>query len=346
MVKIDLGYGVWKLLLVVGVFYSSVHLALKPSTKFGLPTTEDNQFHPLLIIPFQGWWTETAPAKAPGLKFHTDPVQHKWMQQLVTPAVAVGLPLIYVVAVMLGSRVQANHGVSHKPFLKKYVQPIYNVVQIIVCAWMVWGLWPEDPINNPFSLNSLPSKNVEYFVFIHYLTKYLDWCDTTFMILGKNFRQVSFLQVFHHATIGMVWGLVLDSGWGSGTVAWGAFINSVTHVFLYSHYFVTSLGFKNPFKKGLFAFQQLQFLSCIVHAVLVFGGSKLGTESVYPRHLSWLQVLYHPVMLFLFGTQLYWVPSWLIGETATHEIKVSMTEAKAKKMKKTISTAGTKKKVQ
>ena len=26
MVKIDLGYGVWKLLLVVGVFYSSVHL--------------------------------------------------------------------------------------------------------------------------------------------------------------------------------------------------------------------------------------------------------------------------------------------------------------------------------
>ena len=91
----------------------------------------------------------------------------------------------------------------------------------------------------------------------------------------------------------------------------------MTHVLLYTHYFVTSLGLKNPLKKALFGFQQAQFLSCIVHAVLVFGGDVLGTEHIYPRHLSWLQVLYHPVMLFLFLTQLYWVPNWLVGETAT-----------------------------
>ena len=365
--KMDLGSGTWKLLLVVSTFYSSVHLALKSSKQAVgggfLPSTDKNQYHPLLIIPFKGWYGEGKPQTAPGLKFHTAP-EHAWMHSLVSPAFAVGLPMLYVFCVMLGSRLMANNycGSSKKSFLKKYIQPIYNVLQIAVCAWMVWGLWPEDILRNPFSLNTKRTKNVEYFVFIHYLTKYLDWCDTTFMILGKSFRQVSFLQVFHHATIGMVWGLVLDSGWGSGTVAWGAFINSgkrkdhhfhfhfilyiifnkiyqpdplslslsiftlcptlnsicsVTHVLLYTHYFVTSLGLKNPLKKALFGFQQAQFLSCIVHAVLVFGGDVLGTEHIYPRHLSWLQVLYHPVMLFLFLTQLYWVPNWLVGETAT-----------------------------
>jgi len=90
------------------------------------------------------------------------------------------------------------------------------------------------------------------------------------MILGKSFRQISFLQVFHHATIGMVWGLVLDSGWGSGTVAWGAFINSVTHVLLYTHYFVTSLGFQNPLKKALFSFQQAQVCKGYFYFYLYF----------------------------------------------------------------------------
>ena len=87
-----------------------------------------------------------------------------------------------------------------------------------------------------------------------------------------------------------------------------------------------------------FSFFSLQFLSCIVHAVLVFGGHALGTEHVYPRHLSWLQVMYHPVMLFLFLTQLYWVPNWLVGETATQSMKEEMKKNKdTKRMEKSES---------
>ena len=169
----DLGAGTWKLLLVVGTFYSSVHLALKPTTKMGLPTTDENQYHPLLIIPFKGWYSGTAPQTAPGLKFHTKP-EEAWMRQLVSPAFAVGLPLLYVIAVMLATRAMANFGTSRKKFLKQYIQPVYNVLQIAVCGWMVWGLWPDDILHNPFSLNTLRSKDVEFFVFVHYLTKYLE----------------------------------------------------------------------------------------------------------------------------------------------------------------------------
>ena len=67
-----------------------------------------------------------------------------------------------------------------------------------------------------------------------------------------------------------------------------------------------------------------QFASCILHAALVFGGHYFGTENVYPTHLSYLQVMYHPCMIFLFSTQLYWVPQWLVGDEATNEIQLSM----------------------
>merc|ERR1712167_51929 len=77
--------------------------------------------------------------------------------------------------------------------------------------------------------------------------------------------------------IGMVWGVLLSRGWGSATAAYGAFINSVTHVLLYGHYFWTSLGYNNPFKAYITKFQLAQFASCIVHAVMV-----LIFEKVYP----------------------------------------------------------------
>ena len=312
--RVDYTTGPARTLLVVGAFYASLHLALRPQSNSLFPHMSNaNNYHPLLIVPFHGWVGKGQPAPAPGPRFHTEAAGYGWMRTLVSPAFAVGLPMCYVMAVMCGTRLMKPYP-SQKAFLKKWVQPFYNILQIVVCSWMVWGLWPKDILRNPFSLNAPRSASVEWFVFVHYLTKYLDWCDTLFMILSKNYHQVSFLQVFHHATIGMVWGLVLDQGWGSGTVAWGAFINSVTHVLLYSHYLWTSLGYKNPLKKGLFLFQQAQFMSCILHALLVSASATL--ETVYPKNLSYLQVMYHPIMLFLFLSQLDWVPHWLIGVDA------------------------------
>ena len=37
--------------------------------------------------------------------------------------------------------------------------------------------------------------------------------------INRKYEQISFLQVFHHATIGMVWGILLGRGWGSATAA-------------------------------------------------------------------------------------------------------------------------------
>jgi elongation of very long chain fatty acids protein 4 len=228
---------------------------------------------------------------------------------LLADWVIFGLPACYVIAVMLACRYMRDKA-PKSAFLKSYVQPVYNIAQIVLCTWMTWGLLPQvDILNgNPFGLNYQRNASIEFFVFIHYLSKYMDWTDTFIMIGNKSFGQVSFLQVFHHATIGMVWAVLLSRGWGSGTAAYGAFINSVTHVLLYGHYFWTSLGYNNPFKAYLTKFQLAQFASCILHAVLV-----LVFEKVYPLEFAYLQVGYHIIMLYLFGKQMAWAPVWCTG---------------------------------
>ena len=206
-----------------------------------------------------------------------------------------------------------NHMKSRPAYSLKFIMQVYNFVQVILNVYMIWGLcvlpfMSETP--NFFGINAKYTERLEYFVFIHYISKYLDYFDTVFIILrGKERQQLSFLHVYHHASIGMIWGSLLYIGHGNGTAvllmkmvlhnikfvnvevclqAFGGLINSVIHCIMYSHYFFTSLGYENPFKKFITQAQLIQFAMCIVHAVTV-----LGFEEVLPRPYAWAQFVYH-----------------------------------------------------
>ena len=58
--------------------------------------------------------------------------------------------------------------------------------------------------------------------------------DTVFIVLHKSDSQLSFLHVYHHATIGPVWGWLLLNNYANGSVYFGAFLNSVVHAFMYA----------------------------------------------------------------------------------------------------------------
>ena len=48
---------------------------------------------------------------------------------------------------------------------------------------------------------------------VHYLSKFLDWFDTFFIIAkGNAKKQLSFLHVYHHSSIGLMWGILLATG--------------------------------------------------------------------------------------------------------------------------------------
>ena len=166
---------------------------------------------------------------------------------------------------------------------------------------------------NIFALNYLPNRRSEYFVLVHYLSKFLDFFDTLFIVLRKKDKQFSFLHVYHHATIGPIWGLLLYLNYGSGTAIFGALINSFTHVLMYAHYFVTSFGIRNPFKRLITTWQIFQFYLCLAHAVVVV----FGYDNFVPLELALLQLGYHTTMVILFNqffTRTFAKPAPAIGK--------------------------------
>jgi hypothetical protein len=138
---------------------------------------------------------------------------------------------------------------SRKPLSLKGFTLIYNAAQIVLCGWMTWAFakaafsW-----SNPMGLNMSYSREVELVMLVHFLSKWLDYCDTFIMILKQNFRQLTFLHVYHHVSIALVWGFLLQSGDANGTAYFGAFLNSFVHLLMYSHYLAASLNINNPFK--------------------------------------------------------------------------------------------------
>lgn len=85
------------------------------------------------------------------------------------------------------------------------LQFIYNPLQVVLCSYMCVeaGLqayrngYSATPCNT-FSAEKPVMGNVLYMFF---LSKILDFCDTFFIIVGKKWNQLSFLHVYHHLTI-------------------------------------------------------------------------------------------------------------------------------------------------
>ena len=183
------------------------------------------------------------------------------------------------------------------PYSLKLPMLLYNNAQIALNIYMVYGLSAVVSYPNIYGINIPYTCDLRYYVFIHYLSKYFDYFDTLFIILrGKEKQQLSFLHVYHHSTIGVVWGFMLYRGHGNGTAAFGCFINSVVHLIMYSHYLYTSLGYNNPFKKYITRTQLLQFVICLLHSLIV-----ICVEDVVPRRYALIELVYQTNMLVLFS---------------------------------------------
>jgi hypothetical protein len=221
-----------------------------------------------------------------------------WISALLHPSVLYGMPVLFVLCVYG----LASYMTAREPFNVKSLMQAYNIVQILVCGYMVYGLFPCVSFPNIFGINSEYDARGEWFVFVHYLSKYLDWFDTLWILLNKKRSQLSFLHVYHHATIGVIWGFLLTHNVGAGTTRYGAWVNSLTHVIMYSHYLWTSFGLKNPIKRLITKWQLLQFWSCLVHAFLV-----QVVESSQVQSFAWLQLGYQTTMIYLFSMRLTWI---------------------------------------
>ena len=198
----------------------------------------------------------------------------------------------------------------------------YNLVQVSLSVYTALFGMPVvfDMLKHPFGVGlSLSSsdpvnKALHYCVCIHFLSKFLDYVDTILIIIGKKDRQLSVLHVYHHCSISMVWGYLIDYPIAYGTICFGAWINAVVHSIMYTYYGLTAARFNTkPFKQAVTTVQLTQFCLCIAHAITVLVISnevRLGCQpagvcacrarTAQSSHLVPSGFLLQPVFLFLF----------------------------------------------
>lgn len=201
----------------------------------------------------------------------------------VIPVYLVIIPLVYTYAPEINPR--------------RTIQ-VYNVFQVVcnVPIFTMLAYLLTSQATGPFFTNVPKSTEIAIFTKAHYLTKYLDLFDTLFIALRKSTRQLSFLHVYHHVSILLIWEYLVANVVNNGTVGTPAMVNSFVHSVMYFHYLLQSCNIKHKYKHWITRIQLAQFVYCFFHSIVF-----LHHENVIPKKYAVIQLVYQIQMLYLFG---------------------------------------------
>ena len=183
---------------------------------------------------------------------------------------AFNIALAYLAFVIVGSLIMKLGVPAMDPYPIKF---IYNVSQIMLCAYMTVeaGMLAYrnnytllKPCNNFDAVNP-PIANL---LWLFYVSKIWDFWDTIFIVLGKKWRQLSFLHVYHHTTIFLFYWLNSQINY-DGDIYLTVLLNGFIHTVMYTYYFicmhtkVPETGKSLPiwWKSSLTAMQLVQFVT-------------------------------------------------------------------------------------
>jgi elongation of very long chain fatty acids protein 4 len=177
---------------------------------------------------------------------------------------------------------------------------IYNLTQVILCGWMVYRALSEHRRRN-FSVvcnvHDLAEDGLAFISHCFYLSKALDFVDTMFMIIKGNWRQVSFLHVYHHFSIFLFYWLNSQCNY-DGDAYYSIVLNGSIHFVMYGYYFVTAFNVSVPMfiKKCITNAQLTQFCLMEAQGVALLTMNGCGAS----RPVTILYMVYISTMLVLF----------------------------------------------
>ncbi|CAF0937460.1 unnamed protein product [Rotaria sordida] len=246
------------------------------------------------------WLMKQIPSYKLALK-HADPRTKDWFLLWTDPIPALTLAFIYLIIVTLGPRYMRHREAFHIP---SWVLFTYNMSLVVLSVYMVEeiivGMYRRNynllcqPLIVSKDKNEMKITNA---LWLYYFSKAIEFIDTIFMVVRKRFTQITFLHVFHHSTMLLIWWVVMT--WIPGGQAWfGPVFNSVVHVFMYAYYglsVIPSLRSKLWWKRYITMFQLIQFVLIFIHTFhAIFTGCN------YPLWGSWMLGGYMIIMLILF----------------------------------------------
>jgi len=195
----------------------------------------------------------------------------------------------------------------------KHVLQGYNLFQVVfsaitfyeACAagWLSGYNWLCQDIDRNPDPDS-PGMRMVRACWLYFMGKFLEFCDTFFFLVRKKMNHVSALQVIHHSIM-PIYGYVMVRWLPGGHETFGGTLNSLIHVFMYSYYFLASLGPQMQkylwWKKYLTGLQMIQFVIVFTRSLIVITGI---VECGFPRFFSLISASI-TVLFFAMFTQFY-----------------------------------------
>ncbi|XP_036405411.1 elongation of very long chain fatty acids protein 4b [Megalops cyprinoides] len=229
----------------------------------------------------------------------------KW-PLMESPFPTLGISFLYLVFLWVGPKYMQHR----EPFQFRKTLIIYNFSMVIlnfyICKELYLGSraagysYRCQPVNYSDDVNEV---RIAAALWWYYISKGVEYLDTVFFILRKKFNQVSFLHVYHHCTMFILWWIGIK--WVAGGQSFfGAHINAAIHVIMYLYYGLAAFGPKIQkylwWKKYLTIIQMIQFHVTIGHA-----GHSLYIGCDFPRWMHWALIGYAVTFIILFANFYY-----------------------------------------
>lgn len=211
------------------------------------------------------------------------------------------LTLSYLMIVQVGPKIMKNRDA----FQLRGLLIIYNAILVLVNLHICTELFFASTklgysyICQPVSYSTNHDEmRIAKALWWFYFSKCLEFGDTFLFILRKKNNQISFLHVYHHATMFPIWWIGVK--WVAGGQSFfGAMVNSFIHVIMYSYYGLAALGPQYQkylwWKRYLTRIQLVQFVVGMAHA-----GQSLFFGCNFPTWMHWALIFYGLSILLLF----------------------------------------------
>ncbi|XP_045408559.1 elongation of very long chain fatty acids protein 2 [Lemur catta] len=181
------------------------------------------------------------------------------------------LTVIYLLSIWLGNKYMKN-----RPALSlRSILTLYNLAITLLSAYMLAELilssWEGGYNLQCQDLASAGEADVRVakVLWWYYFSKSVEFLDTIFFVLRKKTSQITFLHVYHHASMFNIWWCVLN--WiPCGQSFFGPTLNSFIHILMYSYYGLSVFPSMHKYlwwKKYLTQAQLVQFVLTITHTM-------------------------------------------------------------------------------
>uniref|UniRef100_A0A4W5NJQ9 Elongation of very long chain fatty acids protein 2 n=1 Tax=Hucho hucho TaxID=62062 RepID=A0A4W5NJQ9_9TELE len=207
--------------------------------------------------------------------------------------------IVYLLIVYLGPKYMRNRpSYSLKGVLLVYnfsvtMLSLYMLVELICASWSGGYRLQCQGLHEAGEADVRVAKVLWWY----YFSKLIEFLDTMFFVLRKKNSQITFLHVYHHASMFNIWWSVLN--WiPCGQSFFGPTLNSFIHVCMYSYYGLSTIPSMQKYlwwKHYLTQAQLVQFLLSIIHtlgAVIVPCGFPVRCLLFHVSYMATLVILF------------------------------------------------------